>query len=1061
MKKRIVRPLITIVVLVALMFALSISVSAATLSGTVDIDALRNGDIITTGTKINDNRQGAYKYLLYTTTEDASSGSDGREWISRQGWTADQNYLVIKTYSSTYIYALPSIRVTFDANGGSVRTSSKTVAYKLTYGDLPTPTRSGYTFDGWYTARNGGTKITSSTTVSAKSNQTLYAHWTENTYTITFRNDNGALLQSGEWSYGETPVYSGETPTKAANAQYTYTFKGWSPAISAVTGDRTYTATYDRTVNQYTITWVVDGVTYTEQYNYGATPAFEGSTAKAADAQYTYTFTGWDTTPSAVTGNKTYTATYRKTPNTYDITLNVNGGQILSGNVSSYTYGTGATLPTPAKVGYHFDGWFANADFNGEAIAAISATETGNKTFYAKWTAIVYEVSLKSDGGVPGGSFSTDFADATIGEIVTITVAPKLGYYTMNVYCDGTELTADADGKYRFAMPAQNVTVSATFDYDFAAMANELQKLNDADIALQEAIAKGDSDLRDEITALSLAIQRAQNAIDNLDDIYATDDQLDALKSALESADDTINDAIDVLTARVVVIEGKLDGIDLSQIAINKANIAALTEELTDLNALINTIQANLTSADAHLQAQIDALDTKLEKLINETVAQLTAGVDQLKNDLIAANGKIDTNSADISALRTDVAALQTWKSRAQDAIDALEALTATQGAHVSALQSAVAGLQTAVDTANDRIAAAEGRIAALEGKVADLEAAKTDLQNAVTALQNAVAAKADTEALNAAVANLQSAIDGLEAVKDNYIAADSALKAELENRIADAKAQAISAAETLVNNAKAELQIAIDSKADTTTLNAAVANLQSAIDALEAVKDNYIAADSALKAELDSMIAGAKNDLETLVGGVQSDLDTTKEKLDQAIADLNQAITDADKNLSDEIAALNTALVNVKEALENADDEIKAAIEARVKAAEATLNAAVKAVQKNLDNAKAELNKAIADGDAALDSKITALAQTLESAKAAMEAADSANHEELTAKIEEANVTMQAAIDALANELNATNEKVAALETFIIIVCIISVLAFCGCGTLAVIYIIDKKKKV
>ena len=68
--------------------------------------------------------------------------------------------------------------VTFDANGGSVSTASKTVTKGSTYGTLPTPTRSGYTFDGWFTSASGGTQITSSTTVNLTANQTLYAHWT-------------------------------------------------------------------------------------------------------------------------------------------------------------------------------------------------------------------------------------------------------------------------------------------------------------------------------------------------------------------------------------------------------------------------------------------------------------------------------------------------------------------------------------------------------------------------------------------------------------------------------------------------------------------------------------------------------------------------------------------------------------------------------------------------------------------------------------------------------------------------------------------------------------------
>lgn len=67
--------------------------------------------------------------------------------------------------------------VTFDSNGGTVSTNSKKVTYDSTYGTLPIPTRAGYTFDGWYTALTGGTKVTEDTVVTATANHTLYARW--------------------------------------------------------------------------------------------------------------------------------------------------------------------------------------------------------------------------------------------------------------------------------------------------------------------------------------------------------------------------------------------------------------------------------------------------------------------------------------------------------------------------------------------------------------------------------------------------------------------------------------------------------------------------------------------------------------------------------------------------------------------------------------------------------------------------------------------------------------------------------------------------------------------
>ena len=75
---------------------------------------------------------------------------------------------------------------------------------------------------------------------------------------------------------------------------------------------------------------------------------------------------------------------------TYSVTLQTDGGTIASGKeVTGYTYGTGAVLPTTNDItrkGYRFDGWYADSSFSGSPVTEITGTDTGNKTFYAKWT---------------------------------------------------------------------------------------------------------------------------------------------------------------------------------------------------------------------------------------------------------------------------------------------------------------------------------------------------------------------------------------------------------------------------------------------------------------------------------------------------------------------------------------------------------------------------------------------------------------------------------------------------------------------------------------------------
>ncbi len=207
------------------------------------------------------------------------------------------------------------------------------------------------------------------------------------TFTVTWKNGD-TVLDTDEVAVGDTPAYTGTTPTKDATAQYTYTFSGWDPAITAVTGDVTYTAQFSSTVNKYDIGWDTDGdgdVDDTVKVAYGEVPTHaDGS--KAADAQYTYTFSGWDPAIVAVTGEATYTAQFTATPNTYSVTLVPNGGTIKSGDVTEYTYGVGAALPDEVvRFGYRFEGWYANENCTGPEVTEIGVTETGNKTYYAKW----------------------------------------------------------------------------------------------------------------------------------------------------------------------------------------------------------------------------------------------------------------------------------------------------------------------------------------------------------------------------------------------------------------------------------------------------------------------------------------------------------------------------------------------------------------------------------------------------------------------------------------------------------------------------------------------------
>ena len=231
-------------------------------------------------------------------------------------------------------------------------------------------------------------------------------------YKVTFVNDDGTELYSNSLKYGATPSYPYSNPEKQADDQYTYAFSGWSDGsktyglndeLPEVTGDVTYTAQYKSTPNKYTVTFIDydDTVISAAEYDYGtkAEDITVPAASRAADAQYTYTFTGWDKEIANVTGNATYTAQYSSAVNKYTVKFVDEEGNVLQS--SDVAYGTAPEYSgaTPAKAEtdkatYTFSGWTDGTNTYGttDKLPAI----TGEVTYKVMFTETLKPVEAET-----------------------------------------------------------------------------------------------------------------------------------------------------------------------------------------------------------------------------------------------------------------------------------------------------------------------------------------------------------------------------------------------------------------------------------------------------------------------------------------------------------------------------------------------------------------------------------------------------------------------------------------------------------------------------------------
>ncbi|MBR6801561.1 MAG: InlB B-repeat-containing protein [Eubacteriaceae bacterium] len=290
------------------------------------------------------------------------------------------------------------LKITFDPNGGTCSVASKEVVYGGTYGELPVPTRTGYTFSGWTNLYN---VVNASSKVELDHDHTLYATWEHTGALVTFDAGGGSVdvktkVVPFDGVYGELPV-----PVREG-----YTFVGWFnddekmvTAESKIYSNEDHMLYADWNANEYTVTF--DGlsplqepeVEFTEKKvkfgdMYGTLPK---AYKKGSE------FTGWYdkthdgnliTEKSFVDIPKDHTLYAGWKTIWYKLYFDANGGEVSKAYKDICyrgVYGINGILPTPTKEGYTFLGWFEEKDGGLRIHDMMGYYGESDKTVYAVW----------------------------------------------------------------------------------------------------------------------------------------------------------------------------------------------------------------------------------------------------------------------------------------------------------------------------------------------------------------------------------------------------------------------------------------------------------------------------------------------------------------------------------------------------------------------------------------------------------------------------------------------------------------------------------------------------
>lgn len=424
-----------------------------------------------TGASVDPANPTSYTVLTPSTTlhNPTKIGYDFHGWFSERTFDNQVTQIGGGETGNKTLYAkftLKTHTITYHTNGGeALSPTSHSYGANVVKSNLPSPTRTGYTFKEWCTDPALSTPC--GDTITVKGNIDLYAEYTPKEYSITFDPQDGTTYTEDnsqpptEFTYGTGIPEDSFEKIKATKDHCN--FLGWydgtgegatekTSIVPTTANDVTLYAKYQG--KEYTINYILNGGTNAasnpDKYYFGTgVPRFENADKEGYTFDGWYSDAGFNTRVTGISEDSYDSVTlYAKfteapagsaDPATYQITYQLDGGTNGAGNPTNYTYGVGVSSFADAdKEGYTFDGWYSDAGFT-KKVTKISDSQSGNVTLYAKFEANRYKIQYELNGGTNGAGNPESY---TYGKGVSgFADASKEGYTFDGWYSDETYTT--------------------------------------------------------------------------------------------------------------------------------------------------------------------------------------------------------------------------------------------------------------------------------------------------------------------------------------------------------------------------------------------------------------------------------------------------------------------------------------------------------------------------------------------------------------------------------------------------------------------------------------------